>query len=267
MNIKKDMHIHSCFSDGDLRPETIVDRWESAGHKLIAITDHDGIEGSIIACKYAETKSINVIPGIEFDSEDDLGKDLHILGYHIDFDNPRLQSALFELKRWRAQRNDEMLEILSDLGYEISIDDLIAVNDGNYIGKPTFARVLIDKGYVKDLNEAFNEVFDKEPRLNSVTKKTLRSHEVIEIIHAAGGTAVLAHPIQQKRKGETDEEFFPRLVQLLDLFRLYGIDGIECEHPSASAEEALALKNYAEKYKLTVTCGSDFHSDKMKRKY
>lgn len=266
-DIKKDMHIHSCFSDGDLRPEEIVDRWEAEGYKLIAITDHDGIDGSIIACNYCRGKSIVVVPGIEFDSDDELGSKLHILGYNIDFNNPALKKTLTDIKLWRARRNDEMMKALNNLGYEITIDELFAVSDGNYIGKPTFAKVMIEKGYVKDVNEAFSRVFDKEESLKGLAKQTLRSKDVIDLIHEAGGIAILAHPMEQIRKDEKPEDFYKRVLVIMKKFIEYGIDGIECSHPSASESETAALRQFAAEHKLIATSGSDFHSDKIQRSY
>lgn len=267
MDIKQDLHIHTCFSDGALRPETIVDRWKSEGYKLIAVTDHDDIEGSRIAYNYAKGRGIVVIPGIEFDSCDELSDEIHILGYNVDYDNKTLKKVLSDVKRWRAQRNDLMLKALNNMGYDISIDDLLEVNGGHFIGKPTFAQVMVNKGYFENLSEVFDKVFTVEPELKSIVKKTLRSDYVIRLIHEAGGIAVLAHPMQQRRKGESDEVFYKRIIKFMDRFREYGIDAIECSHPSATEDEARGLREYAAMYKLKTTTGSDFHSDNNKRVY
>ncbi len=266
-DIRKDMHIHSCFSDGDLTPEEIVDRWEAEGYKMIAVTDHDGIDGSIAACSCSRGRSIVVVPGIEFDSDDELGTKLHILGYNIDFNDPDLKRVLSEIKLWRARRNDRMLQALNSLGIEISVDDLLAVNGGNYVGKPTFARVMIDKGYVKDVNEAFSKYFDAEESLKNLGKQTMQSKDVVELIHKAGGIAILAHPMEQRRKDEAADEFYERIVVLMKRFIEYGIDGIECGHPSATEDEERALRAFAAEHDLIATTGSDFHSDKAKRSY
>ncbi len=267
MEIKQDLHIHTCYSDGDMRPEEVVDRWKAAGYKMIAITDHDEIEGSRIASSYAKGRGIIVISGIEFDSCDEMSDEIHILGYNIDYDNENLKRALSDIKLWRAKRNDEMLEALCKLGYEITVDDLIEVNDGNFIGKPTFAKVMLDKGYVSSISEAFEKVFTVEPSIKSIVKKTHSSEYIVKLIHDAGGIAILAHPMEQKRSDESTEDFYRRIIKFMDCFRAYGIDGIECSHPSATEEEEHALREYAAIYKLKTTTGSDFHSDTNKREY
>lgn len=267
IKLKQDLHIHSCFSDGALEPEEIVDRWLDAGYKLISITDHDEIDGSKAAYEYAKGKGIKVLPGVEMDSFDEFGDDIHILGYNIDYENKALRKALFDIKKWRAQRNDQLLAALNEAGYEVSIDELIDVCAGHFIGKPTFAKVLIAKGYVSSIDEAFTEIFEKLDSIKKIKKRTLRSEFVIRLIKEAGGVAVLAHPMEHKRDGEGDEAFYRRIIKLMDKFREYGIDGIECGHPSADLEEQEALKAYAGMYELSMTTGSDFHSDNDTRRY
>lgn len=263
----KDMHIHTVFSDGMLTPEEVVDRWQFEGKEVIAITDHDGIGGSIVAVDYAKDKDIVVVPGIEFDSENELGKDLHILGYGIDFEDDNLQIELKKILEWRADRNNTILQALRDRGIEITDEEIYAVNEGRYIGKPTFARVLIQRGLYPDMAAAFNEFFSKVPEIKAIKKKALPSHEVVDVIHKAGGVVVLAHPMEQMRTGESWESFEPRLLEILDTFVGYGIDGIECYHPSASEENAEYLSLYAEAHNLLITRGSDFHFDGMNRRY
>ena len=263
----KDLHIHTVFSDGVLTPEEVVDRWQSEGKEVIAVTDHDGIDGSIVAVNYAKDKAIRVIPGIEFDSENDLGKDLHILGYGIDFEDSNLQAKLVKILEWRAERNDVILKALRDRGIEITDEEIYAVNEGRYVGKPTFARILIKRGIYPDMASAFNEFFSKVPGIKAIFKRALPSREVVDVIHHAGGVAILAHPMEQMKTGESWEDFEPRLLEILDTFVEYGIDGIECYHPSASEENSEYLRRYAEAHDLLITRGSDFHFDGMNRRY
>lgn len=263
-----DLHIHSCFSDGKLTPQEIIDRWISKGYTKIAITDHDGIEGSRRGSLYSQNKEIEFIPGIEFDSEDEqIGYDLHILGYGIDYESKALNDALKQVRRWRDERNEKLINAIAELGYAISLQDVNNSTDSEYIGKPTIAKYLIAKGYVRDINEAFKKIIDNTPKADIGRKRALPSKFVIDVIHAAGGKAVLAHPMEQKRRDETWDEYKPRLRKILDIFVSYGIDGIECHHPSASEEQAAYLTEYAESHGLLKTRGSDFHSDEMKRDY
>jgi len=263
----KDMHIHTAFSDGVLEPEDICKKWAEDGYKIIAITDHDGIGGSQIGVKIAPEYGLELIPGIEFDSMDALGKEIHILGYGIDFNNEVLQAALEQSSKWRDERNEEMLAVLREIGYDITDEEIYAVNQGRFVGKPTFARVLVKQGYAESVSEVFDVILKKDERLTSVMKRAMQSKEIIDIIHAAGGIAIMAHPMEQKRRSESQEEFRPRLVTILDKFVEYGVDGFECWHPSASEENSVFLQEYADAHGLLKTRGSDFHYVGIKRDY
>lgn len=264
---KKDLHLHTVYSDGVLTPEQLVDRWAAEGNKIIAVTDHDGIGGSIVAVEYVKDKDIIVIPGIEFDSENELGRDLHVLGYGIDFENKVLKERLDEILKWRSERNQEVMSILHNKGLDITDEEIYAVNEGRYVGKPTFAKVLVNRGLYPNMRTAFDALFSHDPDIHKINKHTLASKVVVDTIHEAGGLAVLAHPMEQMRTIETFEEYKPRLIHLLDTFVEYGIDGIECYHPSALEENAEFLRKYAESKNLLVTCGSDFHYDGLSRSY
>ena len=265
-DVKKDLHLHTYYSDGVLSPEEVTDRWASEGYKLIAVTDHDGIDGSVIALDYAADKDITVVSGIEFDSVDSLGRDLHILGYGFDPECPELTEALDNILLERAARNEAMLAELNKMGYSMTLDDIIEVNEGRFIGKPTFATVMVRKGYLSSNQEAFNTVF-REPSMRRIRKKTLSSEEVVDLIHKAGGLAVFAHPMEQRHLDEPYNQFRERLIVILERMREYGIDGIECWHPSADDVQAEALRAFAVRHDLIVTKGSDFHSDYLNRDF
>ena len=264
--LKMDIHMHRVFSDGALTPEEVIDMRYSEGYKLIAITDHDGIEGSVRGQKHAEELGLNYISGIEFDSEDDFGKDLHMLGYGFDPENPILKEALRRILAERANRNDRFMRALNERGYGITEEEIWAVNEGRFVGKPTFATVLRNKGVVKSKDDAFNTIF-REEEIRSIRKKTLHTREVVDIIHAAGGLAVLAHPMEQRRMDESFEEFRPRLYWILDRIVSYGIDGLECHHPSADKDQQKLLVEYAKEHGLMITRGSDFHTLYDKRNF
>lgn len=264
-----DLHIHSRFSDGELEPEEIIDRWASLGYRMIAITDHDGIGGSKKGLEYVRRSghSICFVTGIEFDSSDELSEEIHILGYNIDLENEALNRTLSKVIEWRNERNRKIFDTIRRLGYSITEEELRAVNGGRFTGKPTFARVLVNRGYFSSIAEVFEKLLETSSEIRSIVKHTLSSEAVVRLIHEAGGAAVMAHPMEQMRRGEDKTAFMSRLKVLMDRLVGYGIDGIECYHPSADSEDASWLADYAEQKGLLVTRGSDFHSDRNKRVY
>lgn len=265
MNGHQDYHIHSYYSDGKLSPEAIVDRWEAEGYTEIAITDHDEYEGSKQAIQYAKGRSIRVIPGIECSTKHVTGDEIHILGYGFRFGEPAMDEALNRMHRLRAARNDRLQKALASMGYPVTTDELFAVNEGRYIGKPTFAEAIVRKGWAEDVNTVFRDIY-AAPEIAAVQKEFLPTDEVVRFIHEAGGLVVMAHPMEIRRRGE-GEAFQERLKSLLGEMVGLGIDGIECEHPSAKEEEQEWLRHYARGAGLIVTQGSDFHSDRKERCY
>ena len=265
-DLKKDLHMHTVYSDGRLTPEQLIDMRVSEGYELLAITDHDGIGGSVKGAPYAEKLGVKYIYGIEFDSEDELGKDIHMLGYGFDPENEVFLDKLIEVISCRNDRNERFRAELERMGHKISSKEIMSVNDGRYVGKPTFATILHRRGVVNTIAEAFDTIF-RTPGLKAIEKETLQTKEVINVIHAAGGLAVLAHPMEQRRRDESFKDFEPRMYRLIDRMREYGIDGLECHHPSASPEQQELLVQYAKKYGLMITRGSDFHSFEAKRDY
>ena len=261
-----DYHIHSYYSDGDLSPEELVDRYMERQYSQIAITDHDGIDGCRVAISYAADKEITVFSGVEISLRDEPGNTIHMLGYCFDMDDEHLNRKMKELRQWRAVRNDRLLEALRGMGYEISIDDLLDVNEGRFIGKPTFARVLVSRGYADSVQQVFDEIFTRD-EIKNIKKKTMGVGESIRMIHRAGGMAVLAHPMEIRDGDEPEEVFVKRLSAVIKSMMDMGIDGIECYHPSATADQAMTLRDFAKKRGLIVTGGSDFHSDTVRRSY
>ena len=258
-DLKKDLHMHTRYSDGEMTPQELIDMRVAEGYELLAITDHDGMGGSVTGAPYAESLGLQFIYGIEFDSEDVLGKDLHILGYGFDPQDEELMDTLIYVLEERRDRNERFRECLNKRGYGIKPEEVWAVNNGRYVGKPTFATVLVQKGVVKDVKEAFDTIF-REPDLKAIKKVTLPTRKVVEVIHKAGGLAVMAHPMEQRRRSESFEEFKPRMYRIMDRMIEYGIDGIECFHPSASPEQSELLVAYAKEHGLMITRGTDFHS-------
>ena len=258
-DLVKDLHMHTTYSDGKLTPKELIDMRSEQGYELLAITDHDVIGGSVAGASYAREIGVPFIYGVEFDSEDAVGKDIHMLGYGFDPENEIFLDTVIEVLTDRNARNKKFMDALNTRGYGITQEDVRRVNSGRYVGKPTFAAILVEKGIVGSVSEAFATIF-KEPDLKAIEKVTMPSKKAIDTIHAGGGLAVMAHPMEQRRRDESFADFKPRMFGIIDLMIEYGIDGLECFHPSASEEQSKLLVDYAKSHGLMITRGSDFHT-------
>lgn len=286
MEYKVDYHFHSTFSDGTKRPTELVKWYKNNGYDEIALTDHDGIDGIKEAKIAAEALGIQVISGVEIStnlSVDFKNKplDVHVLGYRFDENNSELISKLKELRRFRAERNDLLIKKLNDMGYEISYEDILkCTNRSNqaYIGKPNIADTLVDKGYIKNRNDAFEAgKFLESPEIKAIKKEQMNIADAIHLIKAAGGIAVIAHPMEifEEEKYFIDavaecssnipkedygkQKFFDWLFEELKELKRQGVGGLECYHPSATESDSHKLVKIAEKLKLHITRGSDYH--------
>ncbi|MCI7327443.1 PHP domain-containing protein [Hornefia butyriciproducens] len=261
MGLKMDLHIHSTCSDGTMTPVELVRKYYQEEYGLIALTDHDGIDGVKTAQIAGEALGISVISGIELGTELPDGPELHILGYYIDIGNPELNETLAELRKTRSERNRKLLDVLRSMGYDLTEEDLKQRPDQVYVGKPNFALALQKKGYVKSPEDAFAPgKFLESPEAKAVRRERITAQKAIELINGAGGIASLAHPMKIKGIGEKgSEDFFHRLEEIVKQLKKAGLKGLECFHPSATHEQGIALVKLAEKYKLHVTEGSDYH--------
>ncbi len=256
MSYKADFHIHSYYSDGTMKPTELVRRYKDLDYDMIALTDHDGVDGINEAVIAGEALRIKVIPGIELGTGYDFGQErveLHILGYHIDVENPKLQEYLKRIQKARRTRNERLLAHLQQLGYDLTWEDLIERPGQTYIGKPNFARALKRKGMAPD---NMWEIFDQ------IEKEKISSYEAIDVIKESGGMAVLAHPMKTKKIGTPgSDEFWNNLDMLVGDLKKHGLKGVECYHPSADHDQALKLVIMTGKYHLHITEGSDFHGE------
>lgn len=263
MSFKTDLHIHSWFSDGTMGPSAIVDKYAGAEYDLIAITDHEVLGDVEEAIELGEGRNIRVLQGIEFATLND-GMELHILGYYFDTENEELLDALDRLADIRAERNEKILATLNEMGYELTKKDLKLRKSQTYIGKPNFARALVNKGYINEVSEAFEEgKFLEAPEIKAIPHEKLSTEEAIALIKNAGGIAVLAHPCKIKGLGERGTPEFKKAFELLarDL-KQKGLKGIECIYPENTQEEEFFFVNVAAKNHMHITEGTDFHGDK-----
>lgn len=259
-----DLHTHSFYSDGTLSPEELMDWAVSQQLDQISLTDHDGIGGLPEAREAAMKRGIDFIPGIEFSAEDEDGSTMHILGYHIDGENKELNQAIFEIRENRRERNDRLFQGLKEMGYPLEWEDFDKKGDRNYLGKPDFARAMLKKGYIREFREAFEPgKLLGSPEIRKIRKKKIKAREAIRLILDAGGIPVLAHPMKVSglKTGETvkTQEYMEALEKLVIKLKSYGLKGLECLYPEHTPEETEALIGLAEKYKLHITSGSDYH--------
>lgn len=245
-----DLHIHSTASDGSLSPVQIIQAAKQSGLRAIAITDHDTLEGSIEALAFSES-FLEIIPGIEISAQFSPGS-MHILGYLMQTDNPSLRQTLRLLQKARAERNLRIVEKLKNLGLAFHYRELLDLAGGGQIGRPHFARALVRKGTVKDVDEAFDKYL-KQGRAAYVSKYRLQPAEAIASIARAGGVPVLAHPCSLQA---TNEAALEKIV--LDL-KAVGLQGIEVYYPSHDADTMAIYEHLAHRHGMVMTGGTDYH--------
>jgi predicted metal-dependent phosphoesterase TrpH len=246
-----DLHLHTTASDGVMSPSEIVRYAKTKGLKAIAITDHDTIEGLEEGLSEGERIGFEVIPGIEISAEHSPGS-MHLLGYLFDIDHPLLKERLAYLQKARAERNPKIVEKLNRLGIEVSYEEVVKVSGGGQVGRPHFAQVLIDKGYVRSFQEAFDR-FLKKGAPAYVEKFRFSSREALHFIKEASGVIALAHPKTLGLNGYSELESL--LLQLVK----DGLRGLEVYYPEHSALEVTRYKTLAERCGLVTTGGTDYH--------
>ncbi len=253
MNNRADLHTHTTASDGMFRPADNVRLAKEAGLAAVAVTDHDTVAGIPEALKAGLTHGIIVVPGVEI-STTSSGKDIHILGYGISSDDPIFLERLLTLRNVRNGRNDEILSKLARLGLNVSREELETAagktrrGDGS-IGRPHIAQVLVDKGYVTDIRDAF-ERYLGEGKPAYASGARISPNEAIAWIHEAGGTAIIAHP------GIYEDDSL--VLSLLDA----GADGLEAFHSDHDPRMERRYEEWSSSRGKLVTGGSDFHGMK-----
>jgi predicted metal-dependent phosphoesterase TrpH len=245
-----DLHAHTTASDGSLTPTELVKLAVSVGLSALAVTDHDTLDGIEEAEAAARGTGVEVVPGIELAVEYPSGR-FHMLGYFIDRRSEILNTRLRTLKENRARRNERMVEKMRSLGLPITMDEIAAESGGGQIGRPHMVAALLKKGLVDSAAEAW-EQYLKDGAAAHIPKDKIGLWEGIDLIHAAGGRAVMAHPNSIK----LDDE---QLVAELPRLRSPGLDGVECYYSQYSSQRVETLIAMARSAGLLPTGGSDFH--------
>jgi predicted metal-dependent phosphoesterase TrpH len=240
-----DLHLHTFFSDGTYSPEEMVAH--AAKHKLsvIALTDHDTVEGCTRTGLACEAAGIEFVPGTELTAEQN-DNELHILGYYFDLDNAKLLTETAKFQRVRQNRIREMVARLNAMHVPLTPEEVFKLANCRAPGRPHVARALVQAGLCESLDEAF-ERFLKKNRPAWVPKFKMSAADAIELIHQAGGVAVMAHPGLNR-----SDDVIPDMVEA-------GLDGLECFHTKHSTSIAEHYLELADRFNLLVTGGSDCH--------
>lgn len=247
-----DLHMHTTASDGALAPSELVTLCHQEGLTTIAITDHDTVSGYVPARLAAQTYSMTVLTGIELSAEEDRHGDVHMLGYLIDPQDAGLLAKLEHFQSGREDRGQRIVERLNALGMALQWEQVLEVAQDAVITRPHIAKALYRYGYVNSPSEAF-ERYINVGKPAYVERTKLTPVEAIEIIHQAGGVAVMAHPGLVR-------EVEPLMEYLAD----NGLDGIEVYHPNNGKSIREYAFHFAKERGLIVTGGSDFHTTNSK---
>ena len=245
-----DLHCHSTFSDGTLTPTELIRLAEKQGLSALALTDHNAGKGLYEFMMAGKNSSVEAIPGCEF-STDYKGTELHIIGLYF----PEkawldIKEYVEEMRRSKRESNIRMLEMLSADGYNINYDEVAKMTSADGFNRAHVARVLLEKGYVRSVKEAFSTLLSENSKYY-VSPKRLDAFKTIRFIKKHGSVAVLAHPFLNMNY-EQLEEFLPKA-------KAVGLDAIETLYSKFSEEEIRKAKELAARFDLMESGGSDFH--------
>lgn len=240
-----DLHLHTNFSDGTFTPEELVAQAKRNDLRAIALTDHDTMEGCARTAAACREAGVEFIPATELTAEQD-GIELHLLGYFLDEENETLKGQLIKFQEVRQNRIHEITERLRGLGVQLEAESVFRLANCRAPGRPHVARAMVKEGYVGSLDEAF-ERFLKKGKPAWAPKFKMSAFEAIELVHQAGGVAVLAHP------------GLSRADETIGALIASGLDGLECFHTKHSTYMTEHYLELAERHGLAVTGGSDCH--------
>lgn len=242
-----DLHIHSTASDGRLSPAEIVHTSVELGLTVIALTDHDTVDG--IAPALAEAKAfpwLKVIPGVEI-STDMPSDEVHVLGYFIDYTDHELRASLERMRNSRQQRAQRMIAKLGNLGIPIEWQRVQKIAGSGSVGRPHLAQAMLEKGYITSIKEAFTKYISRSGPAY-VERDKMTPQEAVRLILRSNGLPVLAHPL-----------FISDPEKLVVELKAAGLVGIEAYYDNYTADEIDRLVSLANKYNLIASGGSDFH--------
>ncbi len=245
-----DLHTHSNCSDGSMTPRELVYHAKENGLSALALTDHDTTEGIAEAMEAGREVGLTVIPGVEISTEEE--KQVHILGYCFDPDFPALRTAFEKQQAERIENFEKYLVNFAKNGFPMTKEEVLRHAPSGHVGRAHYARVMMDKGYVSSVKEAFDRYLGIGMPLY-IKREVMEPSEAIRLIHGAGGLAFFAHPHQTKLPDD-------RLIALMRRLKDAGLDGVEGYYPEYTPEMGEKFRNWAEELALMLSGGSDFHA-------
>jgi 3',5'-nucleoside bisphosphate phosphatase len=243
-----DLHTHSTASDGIYSPTELLHKAKEAGLRVLALTDHDTTGGLEEAARAARTLDIDLIPGIEINT-DVSGGEVHVLGYFIEFQRPEFQSVLKVLRDARERRGQRMVELLNEHGVNIAWDRVREIAQGS-VGRPHVAKALQEAGYVQTIGEAFDKYIGNGCYAY-VPRYKLTPEDAVHLVASANGLPVIAHPLELPGLAVL-REWLPGLCEA-------GMAGLETYYGLYTPENERELLALAREYDVIPTGGSDFH--------
>jgi predicted metal-dependent phosphoesterase TrpH len=248
-----DLHTHSVRSDGHHTPSEVVALAHAAGLAGVALTDHDTGEGLAEALAAGEERGIEVVPGTEFSAELD-GRSVHVLAYWHDHTQPDLAEEFDRLRDSRTHRARRMVENFNALGIGITFERVADIAAGAPIGRPHIAQAVVEIGACTDEREVFDRYLaDGGPA--DAPKHAVHPVRAVELLRAAGGVVVLAHPALFGNRDGGQEFPEAALGAMVDA----GLAGVEARHPAHTRAAADRWDALARRYALVATAGSDHH--------
>lgn len=250
-----DLHVHTIASDGEYTPAEVVTMAKEKNVGVLAVTDHDTIDGLAETLLWGDKLGVTVIPGVELNAKHT--EELHILGYGFRQNHPDLEAACQWLRQGRKARAERIIHWLQSQGVALTLPEVKRFAQGHQLGRPHFARALVEKGYAQSVEEAFDRYLSGED-FARIEREKLSAEAAVKLIVQAGGIAVLAHPLSLKLDSAGLEEYVSELQS-------YGLRGMECYYSANTPEWTTACLQIAERHQLLVTGGSDFHGEMTKR--
>lgn len=246
-----DLHVHTLYSDGTFTPREALDLARERALDVLAITDHDTIDGLAEAFEAGAELAIQVVPGVEFSTIHD-GEGLHLLAYYMDLEDRAFQEELQRLREDRLTRAGRMVAKLRELGYPITLERVREIARGGTIVRPHVAQALVEAGVVPTIGDAFSDRFIGDGGPAYVQKHALPPTEAMKLIHRAGGVCVLAHPGTWRETDPVPNEVVQDLIEA-------GLDGLEAHHPEHTPDLEARYVSMAEGAGIFWTGSSDCH--------